>query len=637
MLDNGIQNRCKELLWQLKCKQTELNGLVLPGAAPPCDNVYNTTHNGLKPVYSRHKLDRSLRLVAGDDVPTASQRDREGTSLRIYDSAPKPKSVTIQSDFDDGYENDETTKCKRLFVKRDSSLDRTETSNLSDIHSHSYTTDDNRSKDRFACDQSKDRSVSFSLTPRTRSRRKLIDRNVKVGSGLTDLEISDSYDPSSRLNFSYSHEDEADFSLRYSYDRASTLEQQADLKVVGRNHTTEKTDLKVVGRNCQDVEQTTLEHQQIKAHRNLVGTVREAGDTISGKQKKAAEPPQSGMNSESLSGVDADVYCRNLRDDGNNKRLASLLKDSIKSYNLSSSSQFNLTNNARPSLSRQEQRLLGYDWIAALLDNDSNLIDETESFFQDIKNFRRVNKDQCSNQFYMEGPLSLAIDLKPSPVVTAISESKVKPYIVNDRLFTTPLKRCLLDDLGAANDEDEKKNERQKEPCYEEPRFVRVSIPRSTLETPTRIQPHRRSSFDSTDSCALSQHCLLGWENSRPAMMPAATTVGLSDATGELKSRLTTTLAEAERLASTYSWPVTQPTTHRPDQFPTWRKQYHDTVMNMTAPALKNVTCTSHSRPDRETVRRNTDELLNSTYSLMYEMERLKKERELSGQTKTVK
>ena len=34
--------------------------------------------------------------------------------------------------------------------------------------------------------------------------------------------------------------------------------------------------------------------------------------------------------------------------------------------------------------------------------------------------------------------------------------------------------------------------------------FPRVSIPRSTLMSPYRVKPHRRKSFDPTDSCALS-------------------------------------------------------------------------------------------------------------------------------------
>ena len=33
----------------------------------------------------------------------------------------------------------------------------------------------------------------------------------------------------------------------------------------------------------------------------------------------------------------------------------------------------------------------------------------------------------------------------------------------------------------------------------------RVSIPRSSLESPYRVRPHRRNSFDPSDSCALSE------------------------------------------------------------------------------------------------------------------------------------
>ena len=49
-----------------------------------------------------------------------------------------------------------------------------------------------------------------------------------------------------------------------------------------------------------------------------------------------------------------------------------------------------------------DHRLLGYDWIAALLDNDPLRVDQSESFFDELKDFRKAYKDECSNQFYME-------------------------------------------------------------------------------------------------------------------------------------------------------------------------------------------------------------------------------------------
>lgn len=39
--------------------------------------------------------------------------------------------------------------------------------------------------------------------------------------------------------------------------------------------------------------------------------------------------------------------------------------------------------------------LLGYDWIAGLLDNTSYLSERPDDFFDDLKEFRRVNKKDC--------------------------------------------------------------------------------------------------------------------------------------------------------------------------------------------------------------------------------------------------
>ena len=44
-----------------------------------------------------------------------------------------------------------------------------------------------------------------------------------------------------------------------------------------------------------------------------------------------------------------------------------------------------------------EKSFLGYDWIAGLLDNESNVTDEPEKYFEEIKEFRRVNRDECIN------------------------------------------------------------------------------------------------------------------------------------------------------------------------------------------------------------------------------------------------
>ena len=43
-----------------------------------------------------------------------------------------------------------------------------------------------------------------------------------------------------------------------------------------------------------------------------------------------------------------------------------------------------------------DQSLLGYDWIAGMLDNDSYISQKDDSFFNDLKEFRRVNRSECT-------------------------------------------------------------------------------------------------------------------------------------------------------------------------------------------------------------------------------------------------
>ena len=39
--------------------------------------------------------------------------------------------------------------------------------------------------------------------------------------------------------------------------------------------------------------------------------------------------------------------------------------------------------------------LLGYDWIAGILNNTPYLSDKSDDFFEELKEFRRVNQDDC--------------------------------------------------------------------------------------------------------------------------------------------------------------------------------------------------------------------------------------------------
>ncbi|XP_056324322.1 migration and invasion-inhibitory protein [Danio aesculapii] len=159
---------------------------------------------------------------------------------------------------------------------------------------------------------------------------------------------------------------------------------------------------------------------------------------------------------------------------------------------------------------RHLQPLLGYDWIAGLLDAESSLADRSEQFFSDLHSFRQVNRDECIHSL-LSGLPSVA-DLASS----THDSSEVRPpadshqctfcYRVNSRLFAVP-----LDTHGACPVCKKPKSEH---PHTEtEPALIRVSIPRSTLLPAHKYKAHRRSSFDPSDSLALPSHCLSGWSN----------------------------------------------------------------------------------------------------------------------------
>ena len=49
-----------------------------------------------------------------------------------------------------------------------------------------------------------------------------------------------------------------------------------------------------------------------------------------------------------------------------------------------------------------DRPLLGYDWIAGILDNGPALSDKPQEYFDSIKEFRRENKDDCVGRAGLE-------------------------------------------------------------------------------------------------------------------------------------------------------------------------------------------------------------------------------------------
>nr|XP_013795469.1 PREDICTED: migration and invasion-inhibitory protein isoform X3 [Apteryx mantelli mantelli] len=80
-------------------------------------------------------------------------------------------------------------------------------------------------------------------------------------------------------------------------------------------------------------------------------------------------------------------------------------------------------------------------------------------------------------------------------------------YRLNQRLFTVPVdseSACPMCKIPRTYWPPE---------TQEEPAYIRVSIPRSTLMPAYKYKVHRRKSFEPADNLALPSHCLVGWEN----------------------------------------------------------------------------------------------------------------------------
>uniref|UniRef100_A0A8C1IJW3 Migration and invasion inhibitory protein n=1 Tax=Cyprinus carpio TaxID=7962 RepID=A0A8C1IJW3_CYPCA len=163
-----------------------------------------------------------------------------------------------------------------------------------------------------------------------------------------------------------------------------------------------------------------------------------------------------------------------------------------------------------PISERNIRPLLGYDWIAGLVDAESSLEDRSEQFFSDLGRFRLANRDECVHSLLSGFPSAadLASSSFDSDVLQPPTDSHQCTfcYRINSRLFAVPL------DAQAACPVC--KMLKSKHPqTQREPALIRVSIPRSTLLPAYKYKAHRRCSFDPSDSLGLPSHCLSGWSN----------------------------------------------------------------------------------------------------------------------------
>ncbi|TKS71264.1 Migration and invasion-inhibitory protein IGFBP2-binding protein [Collichthys lucidus] len=189
------------------------------------------------------------------------------------------------------------------------------------------------------------------------------------------------------------------------------------------------------------------------------------------------------------------------------------------------------------------QPLLGYDWIAGVLDAEDSLIERSDEFFNDLCTFRSLNKDECVHSLQAEfaeenqSALPLQTD-KNVPEAKTDTHHCTFSYRINSRLFPVPLHSQECCPVC-------RKHKSSHPHTVAEPALIRVSIPRSALLPSYKYKAHRRSSFDPSDSLGLPSHCLSGWSNKGQSSLPPPSSL-------DLRSSLNTKNKELEVCSQPY-------------------------------------------------------------------------------------
>ncbi|XP_051493174.1 migration and invasion-inhibitory protein isoform X2 [Apus apus] len=164
---------------------------------------------------------------------------------------------------------------------------------------------------------------------------------------------------------------------------------------------------------------------------------------------------------------------------------------------------------------------LGYDWIAGLLDTNSLVAEKSDQYFAELHEFRQANKEACIHEQHLEPSDLDNIVPEQEPAWIPGSHKCVYCYRLNRRLFTVPT------DSASACPVCKIPRTHQPLETLEEPVYVRVSIPRSTLKPAYKYRAHRRRSFEPADNLALPLHCLAGWEYTITSSSPMLSSLDL--------------------------------------------------------------------------------------------------------------
>ncbi|KAM9115983.1 migration and invasion-inhibitory protein isoform 2-T2 [Pangshura tecta] len=150
-----------------------------------------------------------------------------------------------------------------------------------------------------------------------------------------------------------------------------------------------------------------------------------------------------------------------------------------------------------PADSWSARPFLGYDWIAGLLETDSSLSEKSEQYFTELREFRQVNKEACVHEEDLGPEAADFLAPEQDTDLDSSSHQCVYCYRLNRRLFTVPV------DSQSACPVCKTPRARRLPETLEEPAYVRVSIPRSTLLPAYKYKIHHRKSFEPADNLAL--------------------------------------------------------------------------------------------------------------------------------------
>lgn len=155
--------------------------------------------------------------------------------------------------------------------------------------------------------------------------------------------------------------------------------------------------------------------------------------------------------------------------------------------------------------------LLGYDWIAGVVEMDSlptssgRGVELTQGFLNEIDEFRKTNREECTKEKGSQDNENYLTPIKPrrmypsSPDPSDTKDVRIIDYTVNSRLYPVPIDNTTRVKPGTTTS----------------PRFIRISVPKSVLTTPNKFK-RGVSKLSDTDSMAIQDHCEKGCQYSLP-------------------------------------------------------------------------------------------------------------------------